>query len=172
MMSYKLYRPYLVLRLVSREPSSTGAASVFRYFKPDRFDPGVLEVTLVQACKEAKMAKWGIAPVSVSSDIVVYYLGPEHLLESTVAFINTQLIDNPSKRYRAEHPLRDTTHLKHSYQCQDCECRHHYYAWWCIDLDHQFALFKTRDAARLFLSSLLTTDLGKMGLEDFLKGAL
>ena len=116
------------------------------------------------------MARWGIAPVGVSNDIVVHYLGPEHRLESAVAFINTQLIDDASQRSRSESPLKNTTHLKHSFLCRDRGCRLDYCAWWCIDVDHQFALFKTQDSARLFLHALLMTDLSKIGPEDLLRG--
>jgi len=156
-MSGERYKPYLVLRLQSREVLAKKTASIFRYFKSDRFECGVVTDALVQACRDAKMARWGIAPVVVSDDIVVFYLGSEHRLESAVAFLNTQMIDDDSERYLADRPLRDATYLKHSYLCRG-GCRHHYCAWWCLDVDRQFALFKTQDSARLFLSALLTTD--------------
>jgi len=156
-MNCERYKPYLVLRLQSREVLANKAASIFRHFRSDRLECGVVADALAQACREAKMARWGIAPVVASDDIVVHYLGPEHRLESAVAFINTQMIDDASERYLADRPLRDATHLRHSYLCRG-GCRHHYCAWWCLDSGCQFALFKTQDLARLFLSALLTTD--------------
>ena len=88
-MTCERYKPYEVLRLLPRATySKRKAASIFRFFKSDRLGCGVSKDVLLRACAEAKMAKWGIAPVVISSDIVVFYLGPEHRLESAVAFIN------------------------------------------------------------------------------------
>jgi hypothetical protein len=57
------HRPYLVQRLMEREPSSDVAPSVFRSFRADRmgaaeFERGILGEALVQACKKARTEQW------------------------------------------------------------------------------------------------------------------
>ena len=164
------HKPYLVQRLVARKTIAEDATSVFQIFEPDymgaaEFEHGILGESLVQACKMVRIEEWVLRPITVSDDITVHYLGPESRFHSACKFLNTQLISDGSERYMAERPLKETTHLKHSYLCQAEKCRH-YDAWWCLDIDHQFVFFKTWELAQLFLSRLLATDWKRLRLED------
>jgi hypothetical protein len=159
-------KPYLVQRLLyRREPAPEDERiSIFEHFALDHmgcaeFERGIQLEALDQACLLCQKRKeiWNIRPIVVSSDIVVYYLGPDSRFEGAVRFLGTQLIEDGSERFAAERPLKEITCLRQAYLCQD-EWAARFCAWWRLDLDHQYVLCKTLEVAQTFHACLFSTD--------------
>lgn len=167
-MSGKMFdepKPYLVQRLLYRqEPAPESERfSVFEHFALDRmgcaeFEYGIQLEALDQACLLIQRHKeiWDIRPMVVVPAITVWYLGPENRAAIAWKFLETQLIEDGSDRYMAERPLKEVTCLRQAYLCQN-EWAARLCAWWCLDLDRQFVLCKTREVAQIFHLALLAT---------------
>lgn len=158
------HKPHLVQRLIERSSPGKLSEGARRYFELDYMGAAEFERGRpTEAFGEASLLvnkgreTWLIDLLFGSPDIKVHYLGPASRRESAAKFLTTQLIEDGTERYSSGRPLKEPTLLRQSYLCLE-ERYQKICGWWCLDVDHQFALFKTERLANLFMSALADYD--------------
>ncbi len=145
--------PYLVQRCMRRdEPSKKGLDALFSfdYMGATEFEVGLFSA--LKLMRAAKNKKWKVTQISIatSASAIAYYVGAPELLGTATAFFEDQLKPRSERRGH----LKESSYLYEAYFHLARPTSKTIDAWWAIEANPPFVLFKQKDHAETWLEAL------------------
>lgn len=144
--------PYLVQRCTRCDrPEKTGIDKLFSfdYMGAAEYEFGLFSA--IKAMRAAKNKKWKVTQISIatSASAIAYYVGAPNLLGTATAFFEDQLKGDARKGR-----TKMGTFLHEMYCASKRPLWKTIDAWWAIDTEPPFVLFKQKDHAETWLGAL------------------
>lgn len=145
--------PYLIQRVTRRKFISEHQKGFDRIFSLDYMGSAEFEFNTIpkalKAMRAAKNKKWEIRSITVGKN-TAYYVGDPKTFNIAVQLFDDELKDYQNRKFRH----KESTRIRETYLPEKGSFAEPYDAWWSLDSELPFMLFRYKNHAEDFLGVL------------------